>query len=92
MTVRDRALFYYRLLQAGMEEAKRVLCSPTSDHSLRLLGDQAEGSVNAWAADFNTLVPIYGKEKWAAMTTSIVIDLTSTDSPYEASTVAGEGN
>ncbi|XP_053103446.1 AP-4 complex subunit beta-1 isoform X2 [Hemicordylus capensis] len=90
MTVRDRALFYYRLLQAGMEETKRVLCSPTSDHSLRLLEDQAEGSVNEWASDFNTLVPIYGKELWATMTASQITDLHCADSPCEAPTVVGE--
>lgn len=91
MTVRDRSLFYYRLLQAGMEETKQILCSPSSDHSLQLLGDQAEGSVNTWASDFNTLEPIYGKEKWATMSASKIIDFISTDSPCEASTVVGEG-
>lgn len=90
MTVRDRSLFYYRLLQAGMEETKQILCSPSSDHSLQLLGDQAEGSVNTWASDFNTLEPIYGKEKWATMSASKIIDFISTDSPCEASTVVGE--
>lgn len=92
MTVRDRALFYYRLLQVGMEEAKRVLCSPTSDHSLQLLEDQAQGSVNAWASDFNSLVPIYGKRQWAAMTANPVIEHHQTHAPCEAPTVVGEGN
>lgn len=92
MTVRDRALFYYRLLQAGTEETKRVLCSPASDLSLRLLEDQAECSVNAWASDFNSLVPIYGKERWATMTANQVIELRCTDPACEASTVMGEGN
>uniref|UniRef100_A0A663LKL5 Adaptor related protein complex 4 subunit beta 1 n=1 Tax=Athene cunicularia TaxID=194338 RepID=A0A663LKL5_ATHCN len=31
MAVRDRGLFYYRLLQSGVDEVKRVLCSPKSD-------------------------------------------------------------
>ncbi|XP_077191061.1 AP-4 complex subunit beta-1 isoform X2 [Paroedura picta] len=90
MTVRDRALFYYRLLQAGTEETKRILCSPASDLSLQLLEDQAECSVNAWASDFNSLVPIYGKEQWAAMTANQVIELRHTDNAYEASTVVEE--
>uniref|UniRef100_G1KAG2 AP complex subunit beta n=2 Tax=Anolis carolinensis TaxID=28377 RepID=G1KAG2_ANOCA len=91
MTVRDRALFYYRLLQAGMEETKRVLCSPTSDHSLRLLEEQAESSVNLWASDFNTLVPIYGKEQWTAMTASQVLtDLHHADSPCEDASTVGK--
>ncbi|XP_048354507.1 AP-4 complex subunit beta-1 isoform X2 [Sphaerodactylus townsendi] len=90
MMVRDRALFYYRLLQAGTEETKRFLCSPTADHSLRLLEDQAECSVNAWASDFNTLVPIYGKEQWAAMTANQVVEFHHKDSVCEASTVMGE--
>ncbi|XP_073175752.1 AP-4 complex subunit beta-1 isoform X2 [Lepidochelys kempii] len=68
MVVRDRGLFYYRLLQAGVEEAKRVLCSPKSDPSLGLLEDQAERPVNKWASEFNTLVPVYGKACWAIVT------------------------
>lgn len=68
MAVRDRGLFYYRLLQAGVEEVKRVLCSPKSDPSLGLLEDQAERPVNTWASDFNTLAPIYGKARWAVIT------------------------
>ncbi|XP_019514726.1 PREDICTED: AP-4 complex subunit beta-1 isoform X4 [Hipposideros armiger] len=67
MAVRDRGLFYYRLLLAGVDEAKRILCSPKSDPSLRLLEDQAEKPVNSWASDFNTLVPIYGKARWATI-------------------------
>ncbi|XP_054836876.1 AP-4 complex subunit beta-1 isoform X2 [Eublepharis macularius] len=90
MMVRDRALFYYRLLQAGTEETKRVLCSPASDHSLRLLEDQAEGSVNAWASDFNSLAVIYGKEQWAAMTANQVVELHYADSLCEAPTVVEE--
>lgn len=67
MAVRDRGLFYYRLLLAGVDEVKRILCSPKSDPSLRLLEDQAERPVNSWASDFNTLVPVYGKARWAAI-------------------------
>ena len=67
MAVRDRGLFYYRLLLAGISEAKQILCSPKSDPSLRLLEDQAERPVNSWALDFNTLVPVYGKARWATI-------------------------
>ena len=65
MAVRDRGLFYYRLLQSGVEEVKRVLCSPKSDPSLGLLEDQTERPVNTWASEFNTLAPVYGRERWA---------------------------
>uniref|UniRef100_A0A8D0BA69 AP complex subunit beta n=1 Tax=Salvator merianae TaxID=96440 RepID=A0A8D0BA69_SALMN len=90
MAVRDRALFYYRLLQAGIEETKRVLCSPTADHSLRLLEAQTESSVNSWASDFNSLVPIYGKEKWAAMTATRVLDFHCPDSTCEEPAIVNE--
>ncbi|XP_009886751.1 PREDICTED: AP-4 complex subunit beta-1 [Charadrius vociferus] len=68
MAVRDRGLFYYRLLQSGVEEVKRVLCSPKSDPSLGLLEDQTERPVNTWASEFNTLAPVYGRECWALVT------------------------
>lgn len=68
MAVRDRGLFYYRLLQSGVEEVKRVLCSPKSDPSLGLLEDQTERPVNTWASEFNTLAPVYGREHWALVT------------------------
>ncbi|XP_075030356.1 AP-4 complex subunit beta-1 isoform X3 [Calonectris borealis] len=68
MAVRDRGLFYYRLLQSGVEEVKRVLCSPKSDPSLGLLEDQTERPVNTWALEFNTLAPVYGREHWALVT------------------------
>lgn len=67
MAVRDRGLFYYRLLLAGIDEVKRILCSPKSDPSLGLLEDQTERPVNSWASAFNTLVPVYGKARWAAI-------------------------
>ncbi|XP_036894606.1 AP-4 complex subunit beta-1 isoform X3 [Sturnira hondurensis] len=67
MAVRDRGLFYYRLLLAGVDEVKWILCSPKSDPSLGLLEDQAERPVNSWASDFNTLVPVYGKARWATI-------------------------
>lgn len=68
MAVRDRGLFYYRLLQSGVEEVKQVLCSPKSDPSLGLLEDQTERPVNTWASEFNTLAPVYGRERWALFT------------------------
>ncbi|XP_075378115.1 AP-4 complex subunit beta-1 isoform X2 [Mycteria americana] len=68
MAVRDRGLFYYRLLQSGVEVVKRVLCSPKSDPSLGLLEDQTERPVNTWASEFNTLAPVYGRERWALIT------------------------
>ncbi|KAF7471896.1 Hypothetical predicted protein [Marmota monax] len=67
MAVRDRGLFYYHLLLVGIDEVKRILCSPKSDPSLGLLEDQAERPVNSWASDFNTLVPVYGKARWATI-------------------------
>ncbi|KAM6456829.1 AP-4 complex subunit beta-1 isoform 2-T5 [Liasis olivaceus] len=90
MAVRDRALFYYRLLQAGMEETKGILCSPTSDRSLRLLEEQTESSINEWVSDFNSLVPIYGKEQWAAMTASRAVDLHCADSSCDDSKTRGK--
>ncbi|XP_037592945.1 AP-4 complex subunit beta-1 isoform X3 [Cebus imitator] len=67
MAVRDRGLFYYRLLLVGIDEVKRILCSPKSDPTLGLLEDPAERPVNSWASDFNTLVPVYGKSRWATI-------------------------
>ncbi|ETE63663.1 AP-4 complex subunit beta-1 [Ophiophagus hannah] len=90
MAVRDRALFYYRLLQAGVEETKGILCSPTSDRSLRLLEEQTESSINEWVPDFNSLVPIYGKEQWAAMTASREVDLHYADSSTDYSKREGK--
>ncbi|XP_062450822.1 AP-4 complex subunit beta-1 isoform X2 [Rhea pennata] len=65
MAVRDRGLFYYRLLQSGVEEVKRILCSPKSDPSLGLLEDPAEQPVNMWASEFNTLASVYSRACWA---------------------------
>uniref|UniRef100_A0A8C2LXD9 AP complex subunit beta n=1 Tax=Cricetulus griseus TaxID=10029 RepID=A0A8C2LXD9_CRIGR len=70
MAVRDRGLFYYRLLLVGIDEVKQILCSPKSDPSLGLLEDQPERPVNSWASDFNTLVPVYGKAHWATISKS----------------------
>ncbi|NXQ35010.1 AP4B1 protein, partial [Alaudala cheleensis] len=81
MAVRDRALFYYRLLQAGLQELQRVLCSPKSDPSLGLLGDQSKQPVNAWALDFNTLATVYGRERWALATAQQPVEPSYSCSP-----------
>ncbi|XP_054504960.2 AP-4 complex subunit beta-1 isoform X1 [Agelaius phoeniceus] len=87
MAVRDRGLFYYRLLQAGVEEVKRVLCSPKSDPSLGLLGDQSKQPVNAWALEFNTLATVYGRERWALATAQQPVEPS-----YSCSPAAGSRN
>ncbi|NXW79131.1 AP4B1 protein, partial [Hirundo rustica] len=81
MAVRDRGLFYYRLLQSGVEEVKRVLCSPKSDPSLGLLGDQSKQPVNAWALDFNTLATVYGRERWALISAQQPVEPSYSCSP-----------
>ncbi|XP_014165997.1 AP-4 complex subunit beta-1 [Geospiza fortis] len=85
MAVRDRGLFYYRLLQAGVEEVKRVLCSPKSDPSLGLLGDQSKQPVNAWALEFNTLATVYGRERWALATAQQPVEPSFSCSPAAGS-------
>ncbi|XP_059723564.1 AP-4 complex subunit beta-1 [Haemorhous mexicanus] len=98
MAVRDRGLFYYRLLQAGVEEVKRVLCSPKSDPSLGLLGDQSKQPVNAWALEFNTLATVYGREHWALATAQQPVGPSYSCSPGAASrdrdteSLVSEGN
>nr|XP_005987675.1 PREDICTED: AP-4 complex subunit beta-1 isoform X2 [Latimeria chalumnae] len=67
MNVRDRGLFYYRLLLAGVEEVKRVLCGPKSDPSLGFIGSQAKEAINTWVPNFNTLVPVYGQNRWTVL-------------------------
>ncbi|XP_043572922.1 AP-4 complex subunit beta-1 [Chiloscyllium plagiosum] len=68
MAVRDRGLLYYRLLQQGIEEVKRVVCGPKSDPSLDVISGQANEAVSAWSKGFNTLIPIYGREQWDRLT------------------------
>ncbi|MEE6493294.1 hypothetical protein FKM82_016786 [Ascaphus truei] len=70
MAVRDRGLFYYRLLSAGVEEVKRVLCSLKSDPSLGVLVDRTEQPINTWVSDFNTLLALYEKKHWVSLTAS----------------------
>eukprot|EP00069_Balaena_mysticetus_P004360 bmy_17296T0 len=83
--IRDRGLFYYRLLLAGIDEVKQILCSPKSDPSLRLLEDQAERPVNSWASDFNTLVPVYGKARWATISKCQGVERRGPELPNTAS-------
>ncbi|XP_073906815.1 AP-4 complex subunit beta-1 isoform X5 [Castor canadensis] len=85
MAIRDRGLFCYRLLLAGIDEVKRVLCSPKSDPSLGLLEDQAEKPVNSWASDFNTLVPVYGKARWATISKCQKVEHSAPEFPPSAS-------
>ncbi|XP_066060285.1 AP-4 complex subunit beta-1 [Chamaea fasciata] len=98
MAVRDRGLFYYRLLQSGVEEVKRVLCSPKSDPSLGLLGDQSKQPVNAWALDFNTLATVYGRERWALATAQQPVEPSYSCSPCadsrnrDTESLVSEGN
>lgn len=92
MAVRDRGLFYYRLLQSGVEEVKRVLCSPKSDPSLGLLEDKTEQPVNAWASEFNTLAPVYGRERWALVTAHQPAEPSYTCSPHIDSSNRDRGN
>jgi len=92
MAVRDRGLFYYRLLQSGVEEVKRVLCSPKSDPSLGLLEDRTERPVNTWASEFNTLAPVYGRECWALITAHQPAEPSYTCSPCADSRNRDTGN
>ncbi|KAM4796727.1 AP-4 complex subunit beta-1 isoform 2-T2 [Rhinophrynus dorsalis] len=72
MAVRDRGLFYYRLLSSGMNEVKRVLSSHKSDPSLGVLADRTEQPINNWVPDFNTLVPLYDKKHWDYLNAGLV--------------------
>ncbi|XP_017548847.1 AP-4 complex subunit beta-1 [Pygocentrus nattereri] len=60
MCVRDRALMYYRLLQSGVDETRKVLLGPKSDPSMTVLTGRPEEPVNIWASSFNTLGPLCG--------------------------------
>ncbi|XP_010075197.1 PREDICTED: AP-4 complex subunit beta-1 [Pterocles gutturalis] len=98
MVVRDRGLFYYRLLQSGVEEVKRVLCSPKSDPSLGLLEDRTEQPVNTWVSEFNTLAAVYGRERWALITAHQPAEPSYASSPHtdsrnrDAESLISEGN
>lgn len=65
MCVRDRALLYYRLLQCGINETRKVLLGPKSDPSMTVITGRTEEPVNHWASSFNTLDPLVGAESRA---------------------------
>lgn len=65
MCVRDRALLYYRLLQCGVNETRKVLLGPKSDPSMKIITGPTEEPVNHWASSFNTLDPLLGAESRA---------------------------
>uniref|UniRef100_A0A0G2JFY6 AP complex subunit beta n=1 Tax=Mus musculus TaxID=10090 RepID=A0A0G2JFY6_MOUSE len=85
MAVRDRGLFYYRLLLVGIDKVKQILCSPKSDPSLGLLEDQPERPVNSWASDFNTLAPVYGRAHWATISKCQQVERHRLELPHNAS-------
>ncbi|XP_060794576.1 AP-4 complex subunit beta-1 isoform X2 [Neoarius graeffei] len=65
MCVHDRALLYYRLLQCGVNETRKVLLGPKSDPSMTIITGRTEEPVNHWASSFNTLDPLLGAESRA---------------------------
>uniref|UniRef100_A0A672RN31 AP complex subunit beta n=1 Tax=Sinocyclocheilus grahami TaxID=75366 RepID=A0A672RN31_SINGR len=60
--VRDRALLYYRLLQRGVEETRKVVTGPKSDPSMSVLTERQEEPISQWASTFNTLGPLSGHD------------------------------
>ncbi|KAG8450939.1 hypothetical protein GDO86_003281 [Hymenochirus boettgeri] len=70
MAVRDRGLFYYRLLAAGVKEVKQVMSGPKSDPTLSVLVDQKDQSINVWVSGFNTLKPLY-EEMYSVSSSSL---------------------
>ncbi|XP_054645096.1 AP-4 complex subunit beta-1 isoform X2 [Dunckerocampus dactyliophorus] len=59
MCVRDQALLYYRLLQCGVDETRKVLQGRRSDPSLGVLIGRPAEPVSQWAHSFNTLKPLW---------------------------------
>ncbi|XP_037096304.1 AP-4 complex subunit beta-1 isoform X2 [Syngnathus acus] len=59
MCVRDQALLYYRLLQCGVDETRKVLQGRRSDPSLGVLIGRPAEPVSHWAPIFNTLKPLW---------------------------------
>nr|XP_057908237.1 AP-4 complex subunit beta-1 isoform X2 [Doryrhamphus excisus] len=59
MCVRDQALLYYRLLQCGVDETRKVLQGRRSDPSLGVLIGRSAEPVSQWAHSFNTLKPLW---------------------------------
>ncbi|XP_043080300.1 AP-4 complex subunit beta-1 isoform X2 [Puntigrus tetrazona] len=60
--VRDRALLYYRLLQRGAEETRKVVTGPKSDPSMSVLTGRQQEPISQWASTFNTLGPLAGRD------------------------------
>lgn len=60
--VRDRALLYYRLLQQGLPESRRVLLGPQSDPCMTLITARLEEPVSHWSSSFNTLDPLSAEQ------------------------------
>ncbi|XP_016321893.1 AP-4 complex subunit beta-1-like isoform X2 [Sinocyclocheilus anshuiensis] len=60
--VRDRALLYYRLLQRGVEETRKVVTGPKSDPSMSVLTGRQEEPISQWASTFNTLGLLSGRD------------------------------
>nr|XP_061803579.1 AP-4 complex subunit beta-1-like [Nerophis lumbriciformis] len=58
MCVRDQALLYYRLLQCGVDETRKVVQGRRSDPSLGVLIGRPAEPVSQWAHIFNTLTPL----------------------------------
>lgn len=78
MAVRDRGLFYYRLLSSGVTEGIKVLSGPKSDPSLGVLVDRTEQPINSWVTDFNTLATLYDKKHYESLSDNLTkCDLSS---------------
>nr|XP_055043586.1 AP-4 complex subunit beta-1 isoform X2 [Misgurnus anguillicaudatus]XP_055043587.1 AP-4 complex subunit beta-1 isoform X2 [Misgurnus anguillicaudatus] len=60
--VRDRALLYYRLLQRGAEQTRKVVMGPKSDPSMSVLTGHQQEAVSQWVSNFNTLGPLSAQE------------------------------
>lgn len=85
MAVRDRGLFYYRLLSSGVIDVMKVFSGPKSDPSLGVLVDRTEQPINSWVTDFNTLIPLYDKKPYGSLSAS----LTKCDLPFVAKQLEG---
>ncbi|XP_077406571.1 AP-4 complex subunit beta-1 [Vanacampus margaritifer] len=59
MCVRDQAQLYYRLLQCGIDETRKVFQGRRSDPSLGVLIGRPAEPVSQWAHIFNTLKPLW---------------------------------
>ncbi|XP_051914228.1 AP-4 complex subunit beta-1 isoform X2 [Hippocampus zosterae] len=59
MCIRDQALLYYRLLQCGVDETRKVVQGRRSDPSLGVLIGRPAEPVRHWARVFNTLKPLW---------------------------------